>query len=140
MRLLIDINVLLDVALARPGAPASARLLGLCGQQHEAWLAWHSVATLAYLIERQDSAVASRDFIRGLLGWADVATTGRADALAALDLALSDFEDALRVVAAMACGAQFIVTRNERDFRQSPVPALNPEAFLRQYTQPESTP
>jgi len=27
MRLLIDINVLLDVALQRPGAPASAQLL-----------------------------------------------------------------------------------------------------------------
>jgi predicted nucleic acid-binding protein len=138
VRLLIDINVLLDVALQRPGAPASARLLGLCGRQHEAWLAWHSVATLAYLIERQDSAISSRDFIRGLLVWADVANTGRVDALAALDLPLSDFEDALQVAAAMACGAQFIVTRNERDFRPSPVPALNPEAFLRQYAQPES--
>ena len=39
MRLLIDINVLLDVAVQRPGAPASARLLALCGRQHEAWLA-----------------------------------------------------------------------------------------------------
>ncbi len=39
MRLLIDINVLLDVALQRPGAPASAQVLGLCGRQHDAWLA-----------------------------------------------------------------------------------------------------
>ena len=60
MRLLIDINVLLDVALQRPGAPESARLLALCGRQHEGWLAWHSIATLAYLIERQTSAISSR--------------------------------------------------------------------------------
>jgi hypothetical protein len=33
----------------------------------------------------------------------------------------------------MACGAQFIITRNERDFKASPVPALNPETFLRRY-------
>lgn len=136
MRLLIDINVLLDVALQRPGAPASARLLALCGRQHEGWLAWHSVATLAYLIERQDSAISGRDFIRSLLVWADVAKTGRPDALAALELPMRDFEDALQVAAAMACGAQFIVTRNERDFKRSPVPALNPEAFLRQYADP----
>ena len=138
MRLLIDINVLLDVALQRPGAPASARLLGMCGRQHEGWLAWHSVATLAYLIERQHSAgaglpVSSRDFIRGLLGWAQVARTGTADALAALDLPMSDFEDALQAAAAMACGAQVIVTRNERDFKASPVPAMSPEAALRKY-------
>jgi predicted nucleic acid-binding protein len=133
MRLLIDINVLLDVALLRPGSPASARLLALCGRQHESWLAWHSVATLAYLIERQQSAISGRDFIRSLLVWADVAKTSRTDALAALELPMRDFEDALQVAAAMACGAQFIITRNERDFKTSPVPALTPEAFLRQY-------
>lgn len=133
MRLLIDINVLLDVALQRPGALASAQVLGLCGRQHEAWLAWHSIATLAYLIERQQTDIAGRDFIRGLLAWADVAPTNRADALAALDLPLSDFEDALQAAAAMACGAQVIVTRNVRDFKASPVMARTPDAFLRQF-------
>lgn len=133
MRLLIDINVLLDVALQRPGAPASGQLLASCGRQHDGWLAWHSVATLAYLIERQQSAISGRDFIRGLLVWAEVASTDRAHVLAALDLPMRDFEDALQVAAAIACGAQIIVTRNERDFKGSPVPALNPEAFLRRY-------
>jgi predicted nucleic acid-binding protein len=136
MRLLIDVNVLLDVALQRPGAPASARLLALCGRQHEGWLAWHSVATLAYLIERQQTAISGRDFIRSMLAWADIAKTGRPDALAALELPMRDFEDALQVAAAMACGAQFIVTRNERDFKTSPVPALNPDTFLRRYPVP----
>ena len=136
MRLLIDINVLLDVALRRPGAAASGRLVGLCGAQHEGWLAWHSIATLAYLIERQQSDISCRDFIRGILTWADVAQTGSTDALAALDLPMRDFEDALQVAAAMACGAQCIVTRNERDFRGSPVPALSPDAFLRRYPAP----
>ena len=138
MRLLIDINVLLDVALSRPGAPASARVVSLCGRQHEAWLAWHSVATLAYLIERQQTAISGRNFIRGLLGWADVAPPSRADAIAALDLPVADFDDALQVAAAMACGAQVIVTRNIRDFKASPVMARTPEAFLRQY--PVSSP
>ncbi len=125
--------MLLDVALQRPGAPGSARLLALCGRQHEGWLAWHSIATLAYLIERQTSAVSGRELIQGILVWADVARTGRNDALAALDLPMRDFEDALQVAAAIACGAQFIITRNERDFKSSPVPALNPDAFLRKY-------
>ena len=133
MRLLIDINVLLDVALQRPGAPASAQLLARCGRQYEAWLAWHSIATLAYLIERQQSAISGRDFIRGMLGWADVAQTSKVDALAALDLPMGDFEDALQVAAAMACGAQFVITRIERDFKNSPVPALSPDDFLRRY-------
>ena len=140
MRLLIDINVLLDVALQRPGAAASARLLALCGRQHEGWLAWHSIATLAYLIERQQSAVSGRDFIRSLLVWADVAKTGQSDALVALELPMRDFEDALQAAAAVACAAKFIITRNERDFKTSPVPALNPDAFLRRYPEPPRPP
>ena len=89
------------------------------------------MATFAYLIERQHSAVSSREFIRGLLAWAEIALTGTADVRVALELPISDFEDALQVAAAMACGAQVIVTRNERDFKNSPVPAMNPELFLR---------
>ena len=131
MHLLLDINILLDVAFRRPGEAASARLIGLCGREHDAWLAWHSVATLAYLIERQQSAGVAREFIRGLLGWADVAPTQRADAVAALDWPMPDFEDALQAAAAVACGAKVIITRNERDFKASPVPAMSPEAFLR---------
>lgn len=167
MRLLLEINVLLDVALQRPGALASGRLLALCGRQHEGWLAWHSIATLAYLVERQrpalsvapgrtpkrrgttsaqgarergEGSASSVDFIRSVLVWADVALTGRADAMVALDLPMRDFEDALQAAAAMACGAQFIITRNERDFKASPVIALSPDAFLRKYPEPARPP
>jgi len=133
VRLLLDINVLLDIAFQRPGEPASTQLIKLCGREHEAWVAWHSIATLAYLIERQQTAAESRKFIRSLLEWADVAVTSRTDALAALDWPMSDFEDALQAAAAVACGAQAIITRNERDFKASPVPAMTPETFLRRY-------
>jgi hypothetical protein len=84
MRLLLDINILLDVAFQRPREAASSALISRCGHDHEAWLAWHSVATLAYLIERQTSAEQARAFIGGLLGWARVASTTHEDAILAL--------------------------------------------------------
>ena len=43
---------------------------------------------------------------------------------------MRDFEDALQVAAARACGAQHIVTRNFRDFDRSPIPALTPAEAL----------
>ena len=116
-------------------------LLSRCGAQHEGWLAWHSVATLAYLIERQTlpagtRPIAARDFVRGLLSWAEVAKTGKADVLTALGLPMADFEDALQAAAALACGAQYIVTRNERNFKASAVQAISPEAFLAKFSPP----
>ena len=134
MRLLLDINILLDVAFQRPGEPASSQIIARCGREHEAWLALHSIATLACLIERQRSKAAAREFLRGLLTWADVAPTQRSEARQALDWAVPDYEDALQAAAAVACGAQFIVTRNVRDFKGSPVRALTPEAFVAGYT------
>lgn len=133
MRLLLDINIFLDVAFQRPGEAASSALISRCGYEHEAWLAWHSLATLAYLIERQASAAQAHSFISDLLGWAQVAPTTHADAVAALSLPMSDFEDALQAVAAKACNARFIITRNEKDFLASPIPTMTPEAFLSQY-------
>ena len=133
MRLLLDVNVLLDVTFQRPGEPATAQVIARCGREHEAWLAWHSVATLAYLIERQHSAAQARDFVRSLLVWADVAVTQRSDARQALDWPMPDYEDALQAAAVVACGAQIIITRNVRDFKGSPVAAMTPEVFIQQH-------
>lgn len=133
MRLLLDINILLDVAFQRPGEASSSSLIALCGAEHEGWLAGHSIGTLSYLIERQASRAHARSFIEGLLGWADVVPTTRADAISALGLPMPDFEDALQAAAAMACGAQAIITRNGLDFKGSAVPAMTPEVFLARF-------
>lgn len=130
MLLLLDINIILDVVFNRPGEPASSALIESCGSSNEAWVAWHSVATLAYLIEREHSPAVAREVVAGLLTWARVATTGHNDALRALQMTMADFEDALQVSAAQACGAEYIITRNGRDFLKSTLPALSPEEFL----------
>jgi antitoxin (DNA-binding transcriptional repressor) of toxin-antitoxin stability system len=41
-----------------------------------------------------------------------------------------DYEDALQVAAAVACGAQLRLTRNVRDYKGLPVQALTPEAVI----------
>ncbi len=130
MRLLIDINVILDVIFQRPGEVASSAVIATCSQQNQAYMAWHSVATLSYLIERQQNAKAAHLAITELLVWAQVASTGHSDALQALQLTMTDFEDALQASAALACGANYIITRNVRDFAASPVPAITPEKYL----------
>ena len=43
---------------------------------------------------------------------------------------MTDFEDAMQVAAARACGAGHIVTRNVRDYERSPIPAVSPQAAL----------
>lgn len=54
-------------------------------------------------------------------------TVGHEQALAALDINMSDFEDALQVVFAQSVNADYIVTRNKKDFITSTVHAIAPE-------------
>jgi hypothetical protein len=37
-------------------------IIASCGREHEGWLAWHTLATLAYIIERQSSVATARSF------------------------------------------------------------------------------
>ena len=67
-----------------------------------------------------------------VLSYVEVPTVGTSHAAQALQLPMKDIEDALQATAALAFHAQWIVTRNERDYRSSPVPALSPAKFRQQ--------
>ena len=125
MRILIDTDVLLDVALARePHLTASAGVLEWAESGGEAAVAWHSLTNCAYLLK------GGRSFLSNLLQLVEVPETGTRDALLALDSPLGDLEDAFQVAAALAWKADLIVTRNLSDYRKSPVVAISPADFL----------
>ena len=128
MRVLLDTDVLLDVALARePHAAHSAAVLRWVEAGGTAAVAWHTLANCAYLLKG-----GGRPFLIRLLRIVEVSPAGTADARRAIELPMADLEDAFQAAAALAWGADAIVTRNIRDFRRSPVRALTPSAFLKQ--------
>ncbi|MFN2432830.1 MAG: PIN domain-containing protein [Gemmatimonadota bacterium] len=128
MRVLLDTDILLDVALARvPHAARSAAVLRWAESGGAAAVAWHSVANCAYLLKD-----GGRSFLTRLLRLVEVAPVATADARRALDLPMADVEDAFQAAAALAWEADAIVTRNVADYRHSPVRALSPAAFLEQ--------
>jgi len=128
VRVLLDTDVLIDVALARePHAAHSAAVLRWAEAGGEAAVAWHSLANCAYLLKG-----GGRPFLTRLLRMVEVAPAGTADARRALESPMADLEDAFQAVVALAWKADAIVTRNIRDFRRSPVRALTPSAFLMQ--------
>ena len=130
--ILLDTDVLLDVALDRaPHAEASSALLDLLERRPRmAFVAWHTVANFLHLVSPTRGAREARDFLLDLTGFVTVAPTDTADLRYAASLPLPDLEDAMQVAAARACGAQYIATRNVKDFRKSPVPARTPAELL----------
>lgn len=132
MTLLIDTDILIDVALARAphAAEAGALLDALERRQADGFVAWHSVSNFHYLVAPKRGRSATKTFLLELTRFIQVAPTTTESLRYAAELTLADFEDALQVAAAVACGAAAIATRNVRDYARSPVRAATPRTLL----------
>ncbi len=132
MKLLLDINVVLDVVLARRPWVADAALLLSAVEEGRAQghVAGHTITTVHYIVakvkDRQTAATAVTDLLRIVR----VVPLGDADFQQALVLGLADFEDAVQAAAALGIGADYLVTRNADDFSGIPVPVRTPGEVL----------
>ena len=134
MILLVDTDILIDFALdRRPHAAATGELLDALERREAAgFMAWHSVANFHYLVVSKQGASATSAFLLDLLRFVRVAPTSTDSVRYAASLPMRDFEDALQVAAAVACGANTITTRNIRDYARSPVRATTPTTLLKE--------
>lgn len=130
--MLLDTDVLIDVALdKRPHSdPASELLDRLEHGYRKAFAAWHSASNFFYLVAPARGEKTARDFILELTRFVEIAETGTEAIRYAAALPMTDFEAAMQVAAADACGARYIVTRNTEAFRRSPIPAISPQDAL----------
>lgn len=129
---LVDVNVVLDVLLARqPHAKASGAVwTAIETGVSKGLLAAHAVTTIHYLIRRELGAAKATLAVSRILKVFDVATVDAAVIQEALGLSLTDFEDSVTAAAAQLSGCDYIITRDPRGFRGSPVRPLAPEAAL----------
>ena len=93
-------------------------------------------AVVRVALARGESATC--EFIAELVGFVSVASTGTGTGTGSIryaaGLPMDDFEDAMQVAAARACGARCIVTRNLRGYERSPIPAVSPQDLLSELT------
>jgi predicted nucleic acid-binding protein len=132
VKLLLDINVVLDVMLNRqPWAAEAARLLAAVERGVAAgYVAGHTITTAHYVVAKTHGQAAAASAVSDLLRIVDVVAVDRTDFLHALSLGWKDFEDAVQAGSALKIGADFIVTRNEKDFAGAPIPPTRPGAVL----------
>ena len=130
--MLLDTDILIDVALdRRPHSDDATDLLDRLQQGlKKAFVAWHTMSNFYYLVRPQRSDIGARDFLEQLTRFVAVTPSGTDAIKYAAGLPMADFEDAMQVAAAQACAARHIITRNVRDFRRSPIPALTPRDAL----------
>ncbi|HTW94490.1 MAG TPA: PIN domain-containing protein [Tepidisphaeraceae bacterium] len=128
----VDTNVLLDVLLARQPFVDHAQRIWSMAERAEirAVVSAASFLNVYYIVARLSSRAQADRAIRGMLAIFQIAPVDTQIINQAVESGSSDFEDAAQQACASRAGAVCIVTRDERHFGRSTVPAIGPDAFL----------
>ena len=134
IKVLIDSDVILDLLLDRePFADLSERIFeSLVAGRMQGYVTSAALLNIYYITRKALGRNTALDCVRRLLetDGLEVFAVDKQHIQTALNFELTDFEDAVQAAVAEVAEIDFIVTRNTRDFRQSPVPAVLPEEIL----------
>lgn len=136
MNVIIDTNVILDILGNRePFVQHSAKVLMLSAKgKLSASITANTVTDIYYLTKKYlQSHEAVKNALLGLMEAVDVVDVTKADCIKAFDLPMHDYEDALLAQCAKRVKADYIITRNVKDFAGSQVNAIAPEDFLSRF-------
>ncbi|NOX87460.1 MAG: PIN domain-containing protein [Calditrichaeota bacterium] len=133
MKVLFDTNVVLDFLLDRqPFADDAASLFARVEySEMNGYLCATTVTTIHYLLKKALGDREAAKHISSLLSLFEVAPVNRLVLEEALSAGFSDFEDAVIYEAGRHAGAEFIITRNTKDFKKSELPVYDPSEFVK---------
>lgn len=132
-KVLIDTNIILDLLDERMPFFENAWKLFSLAETRELVLGISSLSlanTNYYLIKKMPSSLAKTTIRRFKLLVNVLPLNDRIIDLALNDEKIIDFEDGLQYYSAIEFGYEIIITRNQKDFKNSNIPVMSPFEFL----------
>lgn len=132
MDLVLDNNIVIDhIDRREPFYELSRRvcLLGVVGEANT-YISVNMLTDLYYLLRKDYGSQGAQDLIENNLSFLQLIGISAEDAQKALAARWGDFEDCLVARCAEKIKADYIVTRNAKDFRSSSVEAVTPEELF----------
>lgn len=80
----------------------------------------------------------TRVILTKLFALFDVLDTAALDCKKAVSSSVADYEDAVMIETAVSNGIDYIVTRNAKDYKASPIPVLSSDTFLQMLEQEQN--
>lgn len=132
MVLLIDANIILDVLQNRKGfVDDSSKIWKLCEtEQMKGYVSTLTFANLVYIMRKELTPEKIEEVYRKLGLIFEFTDFSPSDLTRAIEMNWKDFEDAVQCATAERVHADYIVTRNVRDFSKSKTTAFTPTELL----------
>ena len=137
MDLMLDNNIILDhIGRRQPFYELSRKvcLLGIIGEANT-FISVNMLTDIYYLLKKDFGSAQAQDLIENNLAFLQLVGVLPDDAKRALSRRWSDFEDCLVATCAEKINANYIITRNVKDFKASNVPAITPQELFERLAQ-----
>ena len=134
MDLLIDTNIIIDILQNRPLFVENSQKIisAINNKQFRGFIAAHSITNLWYILRKTHTQEKRRELILTLLDFFEIVSLSKQKLInALLRKDFLDFEDCLQDECAIEFCADYIITRNPKDFNNSKVSAITPEEFIK---------
>ena len=132
-RVFLDTNIILDYLYFRgKEALAAEYILDACIHGDiECWIAAHSLCNIFYIIRKDFSDEERTSIILNLCAICRTQPVSGKTIEDAISAGFSpDLEDALQMECATECGADYLLTRDEKGFTGSPVTVILPHELI----------
>ena len=132
MNVLIDTNILLDFIQHREHFSVSEQIITLCAKNElNGFMASHSIPNMFYILRKDFTDDERREILLSLAELIPIVKIDHEKIVTALNKkSFTDFEDCLQSECAKEINAEFIITRNVDDYKESEIKAITPYDFL----------
>jgi predicted nucleic acid-binding protein len=132
MRVVLDTNIILDIALRREPhfLDSSEVFMKIDSSVVYGFVTATTITDIYYISKKEKGHQITIDFISNLIEIIDVIGVDRQVIIESLASKITDFEDAVQSVSAILNNIDYIITRNQKDFSESAVKAITPKEFL----------
>jgi len=131
LKVLIDTNVIVDNLARRDEYGESLRILILCeAGMLEGVISAITVLDVMCILRIYLSRAKARETVQTITRIVEVVSVLPVDISTAFSSDIIDFEDAVQAACARRVNADYIITRNTKDFQKSSVPAITPRDML----------
>ena len=132
MRVLLDTNIVYDILCKRPfdeDGLLQLKIMHAFGDV-ELWASAKSFTDLFYLMRQELESPAAHDLLEDSLSWLKACSVDEGDIKQALKACWHDFKDSLVNVCAEKVKADYLITRDEKGFRNASIPHGTASEFM----------
>lgn len=132
MKVLIDTNIILDVLCSRqPFSEDATKVFKLCEvKKISGCVSALSIPNIVYIMRKELDGDGIKDILEKLSLIFHIVDLKADDLKKAVDLGFQDYEDAIQSACASRIKADYVITRNIKDFAGSKVTAIKPSELF----------